>query len=85
MGKREGEGERGWSGQYNASHMSVGQQYTVQLAKYFLSTIPEIPPEALWCVKLQPAFDEVGKDRLELHQHLPLCILAVLTIGAGDR
>ena len=25
---------------------------------------PELPPEALWCVELHSALDEVGKDGL---------------------
>ena len=51
---------------------------------YVYTTQPEIPPEALWCVELQPALNKVGKDGLELHEDLPLCVLAVHTAGAGN-
>ena len=60
-GKWEREREKGREDEKGNTmpHMSLGQQYTYTTSN---RNSPEIPPEALWCVKLQPAFDKVGED-----------------------
>ena len=48
---------------------------------------PEVLPEPSWCVCLQLAQQEVGKDGLKLHQDPSVAVLAINCVrsrGGGD-
>lgn len=46
---------------------------------------PKVSPEPLRDVELQPSLQQVSKNGLQLHQHLPMSVFAVRIRGGGGR
>lgn len=58
--------------------------YCASMFNCYLMSSPKISPEPLGYMKLQLAFHQVTKDRLKLHEHLFMGVLAVSVRGRGE-